>query len=185
MDTVDGKVESSEATGQKTSPPPVIILRTQMEVAEQDGGLGAGDDQDHKHEEQKSIHVINLTGPNTVEDEEQLDEDASEGEDPAHDDARDGLGVDGLVRDLPGDLVGAHRLLHRGLPEPEVSADEGERHGDAEPERQQRHQREEGDGGGGSLVPQHQVQHEEVAEHDAGAQHRGQQHVALPLLAPE
>ena len=30
-------------------------LRTQMEVAEQDGGLGAGDDQDHKHEEQKSI----------------------------------------------------------------------------------------------------------------------------------
>jgi len=136
MDTVDGKVESSEATGQKTPPPPVIILRTQMEVAEQDGGLGAGDDQDHKHEEQESIHVINLTGPNTVEDEEQLDEDASEGEDPAHDDAGDGLGVDGLVRDLPGDLVGAHRLLHRGLPEPEVSADEGERHGDAEPERQ-------------------------------------------------
>ena len=74
MDTVDGKVESGEATGQKTSPPPVIILtritfyifylidvsmtahlRTQMEVAEQDGGLGAGDDQDHKHEEQESI----------------------------------------------------------------------------------------------------------------------------------
>lgn len=33
-------------------------LRTQMEVAEQDGGLGAGDDQDHKHEEQESIPVM-------------------------------------------------------------------------------------------------------------------------------
>ena len=30
-------------------------LGTQVEVTEKDGGLGAGDDQDHKHEKEKSV----------------------------------------------------------------------------------------------------------------------------------
>ena len=40
------------------------------------------------------------------------------------------------------------------MPEAEVSADEGEGDGHAEPERQQGHQREERDRGGASVVPQ-------------------------------
>lgn len=34
-----------------------------MEVAEQDGGLGAGDDQDDEDEEQEAEHVVHLVGP--------------------------------------------------------------------------------------------------------------------------
>ena len=75
MYTVDCEVESSEAASEETSPPPVVVLRynvllfvkvqwdktdlsTQVEVAEEDGGLGAGDDQNHKHEEEKSVPEV-------------------------------------------------------------------------------------------------------------------------------
>lgn len=34
-----------------------------MEVAEQDGGLRAGDDQDDEDEEKETKHVVHLMGP--------------------------------------------------------------------------------------------------------------------------
>jgi len=94
MNAVNSEVESGEATGEEAPPPPVVILRAEVKVAEEDRGLRARDDEDHKHEEQESVHVVDLTGPDTVEDEEELDENTSEGEDTAHDDPRDGLSVD-------------------------------------------------------------------------------------------
>lgn len=41
----------------------VAYLSTQVEVAEQDGGLGAGDDQDNEDEEEEAKHVVHLVGP--------------------------------------------------------------------------------------------------------------------------
>ena len=73
VDTVHAEVESCEAAGEETSPPPVIILGwnnkynstvkilvktylgTQVEIAEQDGGLRAGNDQNDEDEEEKSV----------------------------------------------------------------------------------------------------------------------------------
>lgn len=52
-----------------------------------------------------------LARPQGIEDEEELNEDAAEGENSAHDDSGDGLRVDGLVGDLAGDLVGTDRVL--------------------------------------------------------------------------
>ena len=126
-----------------------------------------------------------MTGPDTVEDEEELNENAAEGEDTAHDDAGDGLSVDGLVRDLSRNLIGPHWLLYGRLPESKVGSDKGQGDGDTEPESQERHQGEEGDSGGGSLIPQHQVQDEKVPEDDARTQHRREKHIALPLFSPE
>ena len=103
-----------------------------------------------------------------------MDEDASKRQDPSHDDPRDWLGVDRLVRDLSGYLVGPDWLLNGRFPESKVSPDEGERDGDSEPERQEGHQGEEGDGGGGPVVPQNKVEDEEVTEDNAGAEHGGQ-----------
>ena len=40
-----------------------------------------------------------------------MDEDAAEGEDTAHHDAGDGLGVEALLGDLARDLVGPHWVL--------------------------------------------------------------------------
>ena len=82
-----------------------------MEVAEQDGGLGAGDAEDHEHKEEEAEHVVGLGGPDGVQDEEQLDENAAKGQHPAHHAAGQGLRVDALLGDLPGDFVRAHRVL--------------------------------------------------------------------------
>lgn len=82
-----------------------------MEVAEEDGGLRAGDHQDEEHQEQEAEHVVGLGGPDGVQDEEELDEDAPEGQDAAHDDARQRLRVYALLGDLPWDLVGADGVL--------------------------------------------------------------------------
>ena len=123
---------------------------------------GDGDDE---------VHVVDLAAPDAVQHKEELDEDAAEGEHAAHDDPWDRLGVDRLVGNLPRNLVCPHRLLNRRLPEAEVGSDEGERHGHAEPEGEQRHQGEEGDGGRGPVVPQNQVEDKEVTEDNARAEH--------------
>ena len=154
-----------------------------MEVAEENCGLGACDDQDDEHEEEEAVHVVDLAAPDAVQHEEELDEDATEGEHASHDDPWDRLGVDRLVRNLPRNLVGPHRLLDRRLPEAEVGSDEGERDGHAEPEGEQRHQGEEGDGGRGPVVPEHQVQDEEVGEDHPRTEHAGEKNVGLPLLS--
>ena len=65
-----------------------------MEVTEQDGGLTAGDDENDEHEEKEPVHVIDLTGPDAVQHEEELDEDAAKGENASHDDSRDWLEFD-------------------------------------------------------------------------------------------
>ena len=114
-----------------------------------------------------------------------MDENAAKRQDPSHDDPRNRLGVDRLVRDLPGDLVGPDWLLYARLPEPKVSPDEGEGDWDSEPESQEGHQGEEGDGSRGSVVPENQVEDEEVAEDNAGTEHWCQQDVTLPFLPPE
>lgn len=112
-----------------------------MEIAEQDSGLRAGDEQNDKHQKEEAKHVIHLmrpiekhntirtkTSPNNiifkhvtsikavslpyaVEDEEELDEDAAKGQDAAHDNARHGFGEEGLLRNLSWDLVCSHRWL--------------------------------------------------------------------------
>ena len=117
---VDEQVEGGEAGCQEGPPPPVVVLGAEVEVAEQDGRLGASDEQNDEDEEEEAVHVVDLRGPDRVEDEEELDEDAAEGEDAAHDDARDGLCVNTLVRDLPGDLICPHRVFKSPLPAQEI-----------------------------------------------------------------
>ena len=55
VNTVNGQVESCEATGEEAPPPPVVVFSTEVEIAEKDGGLRAGDDQDDEDKKQKSI----------------------------------------------------------------------------------------------------------------------------------
>lgn len=63
VNTINGEVESREATCKEASPPPVVILCTKMKVAKENRGLGAGNDKNDKHQEQKSVHVVDLGGP--------------------------------------------------------------------------------------------------------------------------
>lgn len=45
------EVASSRPRGEEGAPPPVIVLGAEVEVAEEDGGLGARDHKDQEHEE--------------------------------------------------------------------------------------------------------------------------------------
>ena len=64
-------------------------------------------------EKRKRRKKTDLIGPDGVEDEEELDEDAAEGQDSAHDDARRRSRVQRLVGHLARDLIGPHRVLER------------------------------------------------------------------------
>jgi len=171
VNAVDRQVKRRESWGQETAPPPMIILGTEVEIAEENGGLRTGYHQDQEHQKQETIHVVDLRRPDWVEYKEELDENAAEGQDSAHDDARDRLGVHALVRDLSGNLICPHRLLDAGFPEPEVCPYKSERDTDPEPESQQRHEGEEGNGGRAAVVPQNQIHNEEVSKHYSGAEH--------------
>ena len=154
-----------------------------MEVAEEDCSLGAGDDQDDEDEEEEAVHVVDLAAPDAVQHKEELDEDAAKGKNATHDYSRDWLRVHWLVWDLPWDLICPDRLLNWSFPEAKVSPNEGEWDGHSKPERQKRDQGEERDCCRGSVVPQHQVEDEEVRKDNARTEHAGEQHVGLPLLS--
>ena len=46
-------VASAGAGGQEGAPPPPVVLVAELEVAQEDGHLGTGDDQHHHHQEQE------------------------------------------------------------------------------------------------------------------------------------
>lgn len=54
----------------------MVIFGAEMEVAQKDCCFGAGDHQDPKYQKQETEHVIHLAGPQRIQNEEQLDENA-------------------------------------------------------------------------------------------------------------
>jgi len=86
MNAVDEEVKRSEPRCQEGAPPkkrksvtfggkyksiryspPVVILGTKMEVAQEDSRLRAGNDQDDEDQKEKAKHIVSLIGPNTVQ----------------------------------------------------------------------------------------------------------------------
>jgi hypothetical protein len=111
MNRIDEKVKRSKATGQKRAPPPAIVLGAQVKVAEQNGGFRARDYQDQIDYWQKAKHVVELVRPDAVQDEEKLDENASERQNATHEYARQWSGVKMLDGYLTWYLVGADWVL--------------------------------------------------------------------------
>ncbi len=63
---VDGEEEEIEgrgARGEEGPPPPAVVLRTEVEVAEEDGGLGADHHQHKVRQHDETKHVVHLTRP--------------------------------------------------------------------------------------------------------------------------
>ncbi len=59
---------------------PVIVLRAQLKVRKHNRDLGARNDQNGEHEQQKAKHVKILVVPHGRHDEEDLDEDGAKGQ---------------------------------------------------------------------------------------------------------
>lgn len=91
----------------------MVVFGTQMEIAQQYGCLGACDDENPKDQEQKSKHVVHLAGPQRIQYEEQLNENASKWQHTAHNDARNGLRVNRLVWNLTWNLICTNGMLQR------------------------------------------------------------------------
>ena len=102
------EVNGREARGHERSPPPVVVFGSQVEVAQQDGSLRTGDDEDERYKQQEAEHVVDLVRPDRVEDEKQLDENAPERQNTAHDNTGDGTRVEHLLRDVARDGIRSH-----------------------------------------------------------------------------
>ena len=183
MHGIDENVDPREAARPERSPPPVIVLRAEVEVAEQYRRLRARQQHDEIDEEQEPEHVVDLVRPDAVQDEEELDEDATEREDAAHEDAGEWSRVDALLRDLAWDLVRADGDLDWRLLESEVCTEEREGHRDSEPEGEQCDQRAKGDSSRGVLHPQCQIENEENPEDQSREQERGENDIGFPSFA--
>jgi hypothetical protein len=83
-DRVQENVHCRRPRGQKGSPPPMVILSTQMEITHQDRHLGTGQDQYAKDQEKEPKDVVDLVEPDRVQDEIQLDKDRAKGQDTAY-----------------------------------------------------------------------------------------------------
>mmetsp|Transcript_27966 Transcript_27966/g.65311 ORF Transcript_27966/g.65311 Transcript_27966/m.65311 type:complete len:466 (-) Transcript_27966:756-2153(-) len=184
-DGVGEHVPGRRARRQEGAPPPVVVLRAQLEVAHDHRDLGARDDEDDEDEQQEAEDVVELVQPDGREDEEELYEDGAEGQHASHRHREGGLHVPHLLGHLARDLIDAHGHLERLASVAEVGAEEDERHRDAEPEDEQRAQRAEGDGARRLLSPDDEVEHEEDDEDHAREEARGQDDVLLPLDALE
>ena len=78
----------------------MIVFATQLEVAQDDGDLCAGDDQDDKHQAQEPEEVVELVQPHAGQDEEELDEDGAKGQDAPNQNAEHRVHVPGLQRQV-------------------------------------------------------------------------------------
>ena len=108
-----------------------------MEVTQHNGDLCASDDEDDEHQAQEAEQVVELVQPHGCQDEEELDEDCSKGQNAANEDAEHRVHVPGLLWNLPGDLVSSHWVLQRWGFVAKVRADKHKGYGDAEPQEAQ------------------------------------------------
>lgn len=114
-----------------------------MEIAQENGGFGARDDQNKVDDAQEAEHVVELMRPDAVEHEKELNENASERQDAAHDDGWHGSRVEILLRNLTRYLIRADWILNGRFLEAQIRAEENERRAHAEPESQEDDERRE------------------------------------------
>ena len=77
MKTVSEHVESTWSRREHGAPPPAIILTAQLEIAQDDTDLGAGDTKNEEHQNQETVHIVKWIQPKSLQNEEQFDEDGS------------------------------------------------------------------------------------------------------------
>lgn len=63
MDGEEEEIEGRGARGEEWPPPPAIVLRAEVEIAEEDGGLGTDNHQNKECQHDESKHVVHLTRP--------------------------------------------------------------------------------------------------------------------------
>lgn len=169
-------------------PPPVVVLRAQLDVGRDDGDLDDGDDADERDdaEEAEDVVVSALVLPDAAEDEEEFDEDDGERYQARQQDGVDASGVPWLLGYWAGDTVGLGGVfvgVAAVVTEPATAIDKGEL--DKKPKGDETDQRAERECGAGSLGPDKKVEDEDCGEEKAGEEEGRHESVPPPVLAIE
>lgn len=139
--TVGKHVKSRGTARDERSPPPPVVFGAKLKVTHHDCDFGARDDENDKNESEETKDVIELLEPYARENEEELNENGAKRKNTTDKNGCNVAHVPRLRGDLPGNLVGAHRLFERLALETHVATYESQRHGNTEPEE---HEHKEG-----------------------------------------
>ena len=176
-------VHSRRGGRQEAHPPPVIVLGAEQRVGQNDADLAGGDQQDQQDREEEPEEVVPIAHPHGGEEEVQLHEDHAERNQTAHGDERETADVPRLRRDLARNRAGGDGRLVGGASEPAESAENDEREGETEPNRDEFEDGEERDRGGGVIGGEESVLHGVDAEDHAGEQRAGEDDGSLEVDA--
>ena len=81
INSIQPNVSSTSTRANETSPVPVIILTTKLEVSQDDCDFSTSNNEDEEDEKKETKNVVVSIQPNSGEDEEELKEDSTKGED--------------------------------------------------------------------------------------------------------
>ena len=108
---VEEDIDGASARCEVASPPPLVVLSTELKVGQHDCDLGTCDAKDDEDDEEKPKDVVVLVQPERRQDEKQLHKNDSEGKDASDCRCDDWMHVPNLRRNLPRELDGGRRVF--------------------------------------------------------------------------
>lgn len=154
---IEKNVEGRCSGGEEGTPPPVVVFGAELEVYHDDSDFRASDDENDENEEEEGEEIVNLLEPDGGEDEEEFYENSTEGKHAAEQSRKEWVQIPHLGRHGTWDLHHAHWMRNWGPFRCKMRTKQGKRHGNAKPERHQRHEVQEWDWGGRMFRPQKEV----------------------------
>mmetsp|Transcript_6973 Transcript_6973/g.17839 ORF Transcript_6973/g.17839 Transcript_6973/m.17839 type:complete len:442 (-) Transcript_6973:471-1796(-) len=184
VDRVDEDVHRSARAREERRPRPPIVLVVEQEVGDDDRYADCYDREDHKHEQQEAIHVVELVVPERGEDEVHLDEDGAERQNAAKEHENRRLREPLLFGHQARDRVHAARVVSHAAPvAAEDRANHRERDAHKQPEQKRHHDRAERDRAHRAVCNGDHVEDCHRQDHDDGEERGGVQKHTRPLPA--
>ena len=157
-----------------------MILTAKLQVAHNDRYHRAGSDQDEQNGHKEAHHVKVLVQPKSRHDKEKLNADRTKGEDTTKEARKGNVGIERLLGDETGDLIGLGRDVSLLGTEAKVGAGKDKRSRYTDPKKEHGKDKPEGNGGSGLDEAEEDVQNSEHTNKQTGERDSGSDSVALP-----
>ena len=184
-DRIHEHVNGGTAGGEEGEPPPTMIFGTELVVHEEDGDLGAGEEEDDVHDEGEAEDVVVLVHPKGGHDEEQLNVGGGEGDHAGKGDGKVGIEKEAGVGNGTGNGRGDGGVVDGLLLVAKVGTEEHKGNGNAAPHGGNDKNVEEGYGADGMLEGQNNIEEDEQSEARGGEGGGREQGAGLPGTAAE
>ena len=134
---IEREEESVDAGGRrsrKTDPPPMIVLRAENRIDNDDGNLSGRDHDDDEDDEQEPEEIVSLSHPQRRQEEEELDEHDAERNDASDQNHRQRAQIPRLRRDLARNGGGGDGWLEERMRERTIGSEDHERERETDPD---------------------------------------------------